>query len=157
MMRVVWTSLRHVDGIGTTRVFVFLFFLLFEGCWCPRSLRWLWGGTFTWVFNNKLFRMFPKAFATFDNNAILSVRVKVLLKVRHLFEAFWAVEDRAQVGFLSCVSPHVVKQAFNALKEFSTISFIAWVVGYCLRNQVRTILILRQRIVQTSLESKLTE
>jgi hypothetical protein len=65
--------------------------------------------------------MLPKAFATFDNNAILSVRVKVFLKVRYLLKAFQAVEDGAQVGLLSCVSPHVVKQAFNALEEFSAI------------------------------------
>jgi hypothetical protein len=65
--------------------------------------------------------MLPKAFATFDNNAILSVRVKVFLKVRYLLKAFRAVEDGAQVGLLSCVSPHVVKQAFNALEEFSAI------------------------------------
>lgn len=65
--------------------------------------------------------MLLKAFPTCDNNAILSVRIKVLLKVWHLLEAFRTVEDGAQVGLLSCVSPHVVKQAFNALEEFSAI------------------------------------
>ena len=45
----------------------------------------------------------------------------MLLKVRHLLEAFRAVEDGAQVRLLSCVSPHVVKQAFDALEEFSAI------------------------------------
>ena len=81
----------------------------------------------------------------------------MLLKVRHLLKALLAVEDGAQIGLLSCVCPHVVKEAFNALEEFPTMLLITRVVGHCLRNQGQTILVLCQRIVQTSLESKLTE
>ena len=78
--------------------------------------------------------MIPKAFPTFDNIAILSVRVEVLLKIRHLLKAFRAVENWALVGLLSCVSPHVVKQAFNALEELPAILLITRVVSHCLRN-----------------------
>lgn len=149
-------SLRKVDGRGTTWV-LFVFFLFWMHGRCPLGLRWVWSGAFAWVFNNNFFLMLSQAFSTFDNIASLSVRVEVLLKVRHLLEALWAVEDRAQVGLLSCMSPHVVKEAFNALEEFPAMLFITRVVGHCLRNQGQTILVLRLRIVQTSLESKLTE
>jgi hypothetical protein len=68
--------------------------------------------------------MLSEAFPTFDNVASLSVRFEVLLKVRYLFEALGAVEDGAQVGLLSCVCPHVVKEAFNALEEFTAMLLI---------------------------------
>ena len=109
------------------------------------------------MFNNKLFRKLFETFPAFDNEAILSVRVKVLLKVRHLLEALRAAEDGAHVRFLSSVRPHVIKQALNALEEFPAMLLITRVVGHCLRNQGCTILVLSQRIVQTSLESKLAE
>ena len=85
---------------------------------------------------------------------IFSVYVKMFLEIRDLFEAFFAPENWASVGFLSGVCAHMIKQALDSFEELATPRLIARVVSHCLWYLVA---IARHRVVDLSLKSELAK
>lgn len=63
---------------------------------------------------------------------IFSVYIKMFLEIRDLFEAFFAPENWASVGFLSGVCAHMIEQALDSFEELATPRLIAGVVSHCL-------------------------
>ena len=85
---------------------------------------------------------------------IFSVYIKMFLEIRDLFEAFFAPENWASVGFLSGVCAHMIKQALDSFEELATPRLIARVVSHCLRYLVA---IARHQVVDLSLKSELAK
>ncbi len=88
------------------------------------------------------------------NTAIFSVYIKMFLEIRDLFEAFFAPENGATVGFLASVCAHMIKQPLDSFEELATTRLIARVVSHCLWYLVA---IARHRVIDLSLKSELAK
>ena len=86
--------------------------------------------------------------------SVFSMNVKMFLEIGDLFEAFFAPEDGASVGFLSGVRAHMIEQALDSFEELATPRLIARVVSHCLRYLVA---IARHQVVDLSLKSELAK
>jgi hypothetical protein len=64
--------------------------------------------------------------------SIFTMNVKMFLEIGDLFEAFFAAENGASVGFFTGVRPHMIEQTLDSLEELATARLIAGVVGHSL-------------------------